>query len=305
LAETFGATVIRGEWPEDFSIARNRVLDAASPGADFVLWIDTDEWLDGGHHLRQFAVKSSLFEAFALRQHHFHVDKPNEFDKPCRVIRVTDQIRFYGVCHEQPEQALDKGILPSLLLETTRILHTGYTTAETRITKMRARNLALLRKEIDGGGMHPPRRLAWLLLMRDYVNFTGLDLAERRSEEVSPQGRQWLAQAVAIYRHFFSDPNDPLHELAFGFYQDALRLSKAGIQIAWSFAAARGALTRAPGRETVRVLTPEEGEAFIERRTAHWMRQLKPRPIPCPEPIAILDRTPPRAVHELAHAAAG
>jgi 2-polyprenyl-3-methyl-5-hydroxy-6-metoxy-1,4-benzoquinol methylase/glycosyltransferase involved in cell wall biosynthesis len=305
LAETFGADVIRGDWPEDFSVARNRSLAAAAPGADFVLWIDTDEWLDGGHNLRQFTVKSSLFHAFALRQHHFHVDKPNEFDKPCRVFRTGAGIQFYGVCHEQPEQELDKSILPALLLDTTRILHTGYATAETRVTKMRARNLALLRKEIDGGGTHPPRRLAWLLLMRDYVNFSGLDMAERRSEDVSPQGRQWLAQAVAIYRHFFADPDDPLHELAFGFYQDALRLSTSGIQIAWSFAATRGTLTRQPGREVLRVLTPEEGEALVARRTARWMAQLKPRAVPCPDPVVSSDRDPSRMLREVAHAAAG
>ena len=53
LAAACGAEVHHLEWPDDFSAARNHVLDLAD--ADWNLVIDADEWIaSGGEQLRRW-----------------------------------------------------------------------------------------------------------------------------------------------------------------------------------------------------------------------------------------------------------
>ncbi len=273
-------TVKRVPWPDDFSVARNLVLDWASPGADWVFWIDADEYLDRPECFRDYLTLDSPFVGVAVRQQHLHLDRPNEVDRPKRAFRTGHNIRFYGVVHEQPETAVNEDILPSLLAERCGIVHHGYHTAIGRVLKMRDRNLSLLRKELDGKGTHPPRELAYVLAMRDYVNFATLDASEHGSTVCTPQGREWCGRAIAVYRNKkLDDPTNALHTLAWKEYQRALDFmsqdtTPVGMQVGWAFAAAP-ALSGRPRSEMFRVLDSSEITRELHYRVEQYAARLK------------------------------
>lgn len=282
------ADVTEREWPADFSVARNWTLDRATElyAPDYILWIDGDEYLDRAHLLGNYATGTGPFAGAAIRQYNFKVDQPNDFETPIRLFRTDRGARFYGVVHEQPEQSLDESIQPAVRSEGVQILHHGYHTGAVRTRKMMDRNLELLAKELNGQGTHKPRMLAYILAMRDYVNFALTEMVDN-GNQLTQQAKEWLARCVSIYRaKKFDDPESKYHDTAFPYYQDALRLTKAGLEVAWGFAAASHELRGTPKAERMRFLSPKE----IERELGHRIREFGKRlgsdgPICPPSPI--------------------
>jgi tetratricopeptide (TPR) repeat protein len=85
------------EWQNDFSDARNRALEKATlAGADWCLWIDTDEWFEYpaayAGDLRQ--VLATTDRGALLMQHASH-----SYSQP-RLIRLPTTERWVGKTHE-------------------------------------------------------------------------------------------------------------------------------------------------------------------------------------------------------------
>lgn len=272
-------SVAHAKWPEDFSIARNLSVEYATRhgSPDYIMWVDADEVLEGAVNVRKWVTGTGPFAGVAIDQFHFHMDKPNDSDRPCRFFRTDKGIRFYGVVHEQPEIEINKGIFPVIFADDVSVAHFGYTTPQVRTHKMRHRNLPLLKKELAGQGTHPPRDLAYVLAIRDYVNFAGINMLEEGETQITSNGRKMLAQAIAIYQEKgLGDPAHQLHSLAWPFYQSALNYAGMGVEMMWTFSVGKDLSGRKPRVEKFRALTVAEGHARIHYLMSQYSLPFKP-----------------------------
>lgn len=279
IAAARGADVVMGDWPENFAEARNRSVQLAIDvhKADWVLWIDCDEVLEGGPRLRRFVTAQTPYVGYVIRQHHLQLDAPNFFDTPCRVFKVGADIKFYGIVHEQPQQGHKDGdIHPALALEDTRIVHFGYTTDDTRRRKLLYRNLPLLKKELrlqDGA-----RDLAWVLAIRDYLNLGTFDM-EANGGKLTPKAVALFRAGIKVYdERGFADPAHKLHRTAWPFYQQILGLLPGEVvTAAWSFAASPGPQPPARvGSEVLRARSADEMNTEIAARMKDYLQPLQP-----------------------------
>jgi glycosyltransferase involved in cell wall biosynthesis len=273
IAEKWGATVVRTDWPDSFAVARNRVLaDAEARGADWVLWIDCDEQLEHGERLRRYTTGAGPFMGYVLRQQHLMLDAASFHDKPVRLFRTGRGIRFYGAIHEQPETAPDAGIWPSLELPDLDILHLGYHRDGMRRHKLLTRNLPLLQKQLmapDG----ERRRLDTVLFIRDCANIAQFEIETHRGQ-VSPKAGRHAQGGVLAYRKHFSDPGDKYHALARPFYETCLRIAGQGLEIGWALGAGVPKLASKLAPETFHAFDVDEARAEIHARTNSILAQL-------------------------------
>ena len=291
IAEELGAEVISQQWPEDFSVARNRSLDFAQADAEWILWIDADEHLQNPERLRHYVTDGGIFAGYVVRQVHLCADQPGFDDKPVRLFRTGRGVRFFGVVHEQPEMAINEGITPALDQQDVKIIHLGYENEQIRRDKMRNRNLPLLMKEITGKGTHPPRKLAWVLYLRDCVNLATWEMERARGQRV-PAATVLAHRAVGVYmQQGFDDPSTQLHELAWPFYQQALKILGHGVEVAWTFAAAPGRLDTTkvrPAVQTFKVSSIDEIHRLTQHNIGRWTKELE-GPVVDLEPFYTVD----------------
>ncbi|MFH0962961.1 MAG: methyltransferase [Planctomycetota bacterium] len=209
----------------DFSSARNASVSGAR--GDWILWIDADEVLLSGANLRRY-LSSCLMNGFAVRQNHLMIDARPTFDQPVRVFRAGVGYRFTGLVHEHCEDVnkgpFDHPIAPALLLPDVDIAHTGYLCEVVRRAKC-LRNFPLI---VDDLRRHPDRELAWILLARDFINFTNWEVEKLRA--LTPRAVSWLREVVRIHNERFHDPSHQYHSVSLAAYQRALEyLARAGV----------------------------------------------------------------------------
>jgi 2-polyprenyl-3-methyl-5-hydroxy-6-metoxy-1,4-benzoquinol methylase/glycosyltransferase involved in cell wall biosynthesis len=148
-----------------FDDARNISVDSLDEDFDWVLWIDTDEYLVGD--FRPFLRANSL-DSYLVTQHHFTVEprgEPAQLDRPARIIRTTSGFKCLGHIHEHfevPEGGPGRGFM----LPNVDIGHTGYENEETRRRRFQ-RNFPFLEWDHETGG---ERRLHAFLWFRDIVH---------------------------------------------------------------------------------------------------------------------------------------
>ena len=189
LAAARGAGVVHHRWSDDFAAARNVSLDEAR--GRWILYIDADERVVHGSRASIEALLTGATEvAFRL------LLKPTLSSTPYREYRLwrnDPRIRFEGVIHEKVVPAIHRvaeaerrGIgLADILLQ-----HVGYEGDQTR---KHARNLPLLRRQLDA---EPDN-----LFVRDHLARV-LDGLGRRDEAEAV-----LEQAVEVTRAAsFADP---------------------------------------------------------------------------------------------------
>ncbi len=274
--------VVQATWPDDFSAARNAVLGYVEADTEWVLWIDADERMIHPERVRKHLSSASPFLAYVVRQNHMMIDHEPFADRPCRIFRTGQGIKFYGAVHEQPETAPDAGIWPSLELPGTDIAHYGYPCDDERREKMLRRNLPLLRKAL---GAPTPRQLDWVLAMRDYANLAQFEI--EGAGGLTSKARDLCHAAISCYRdphadattgqpYTFTDPTHKYHELARGFYQAALGMLRTGIEVEWAFGAAPGKLRGSVKPERFRAWDADEAEREVAHKTSTWLAQLRP-----------------------------
>lgn len=240
--------------PDGFAGARNAVLSCCT--GDWVLWIDTDETLEGAAHLRKH-LESGPFNGYALRQNHLMLDAPQHFDTPVRVFRRRPDIQFYGCVHEQPQMGDCNGeIIPALEIVDVQIAHVGYRTEQGRKVKS-DRNLPLL---LANRSRFPTRRLNGVLEVRECA-IRGND-ALRRGEQA--EAARLFTQAILAFEKDYGDPTDRTGQLARPFYEMALSHLPESWEFEYAFAGSPQELNGKRAQlKRVRVRRYEDIEAII------------------------------------------
>ena len=232
IARQYADVVREIAWEEDFGEARNRSIEGAK--GDWILWIDADEYLVGGENLGKY-LRPNIYNGYVIRQHHQALDADFKPDVPVRLFRNGRGVRFFGVIHEHPEEELNRGIQPAVILSDVHIVHDGYITEKVRRERF-LRNLPMLLKDRE---KYPERRLGLVFLERDYIHLARYE-AEKIGGRPGERGRRFLEKAAAIHRENFANPADPLYLYSFPLYQAALSLLGAGVEVAWYLGPAEG-----------------------------------------------------------------
>lgn len=146
LAARYADILFDFPWGDDFSAARNAVMDRCS--GQWYLSLDADEYLDqdlsGLLSLLRKVDQKALFAMAYLRNYtKRHSDTEYADVLACRLARLKPEIRFVGTIHERwPIEAFSSS---AYLIDQVLIHHTGYAyaTPEDR-QKKRDRNMKLL-----------------------------------------------------------------------------------------------------------------------------------------------------------------
>lgn len=275
LCESYGATVIATNWPGSFAVARNRVLaEAEAGGADWVLWIDADEYLEHPERLRRYTTGAGPFVGYVIRQNHLMLDQPVFHDKPVRLFRTGHGIRFFGFVHEQPETAPDAGVWPSLEAPDLDIVHLGYTRDAERRRKLLARNLPLLKLQLQAPEGER-RRLDGVLFIRDCANIAQFATEANRGRP-DKRAMQHADAGRRAYQQHFAEATDKYHGLARPFYETCLAILGEGFEVAWALGAGAPSVKGRLNPEKFRVASVEEARIELEARSRGILAQMAP-----------------------------
>lgn len=201
IAASYADILFDFPWINDFSAARNAVMDRAS--GKWYLSIDADEFLDGDiSELADFLKASGQGEnicALIVRNYdNFEMDEKYSDFAAIRMVRMATGLRFQGAIHETwpfEEQGYSKvhGLFKTIFH------HDGYVGInEEEGREKRERNLALLRRQLDQN----PRELKTLL---QYVESgkgakNYLEILKRAIKEVERRGMGWETLGPPILR---------------------------------------------------------------------------------------------------------
>lgn len=278
IARQFGATVLAlptvEAFDDGFAGARNAVLDAAS--GEWILSIDADEQLIGGHELRKY-LESGPQHQLVFAQRHLTLDLALPPDPQPRVFRRLPAYRWYGCIHEQPGHGdANTEIQPSLGVEEVSLAHFGYLVEDQRRAKSLRRNAPLLRRDRV---RNPTRRLGAALLLRDEVTLAEL-AREAAGGRITPEAADGYRRALALWDATCADPRDRLHQIVRPVYELALARLGEGFEVEWVLVGAparRGGLegvTTRPAR--IRVRTADELWRLIEHDFAEVRAKMTP-----------------------------
>lgn len=159
-----------------FDDARN--LSAGGLNTDWILWIDTDEFLVG--NLRKYA-RNNYLQAYLIAQHHFTVEPrggQTQIDRPARLFRNNIGFKARGHIHEHFELP-EGGPGRAYLCQDVDLGHTGYKNEEIRKGRF-DRNWPFLQWE---HGEKTQRKLNHFLWFRDIVHRMRWEMKEGRPHE--------------------------------------------------------------------------------------------------------------------------
>lgn len=152
IAEKYADIVFDFPWIDDFSAARNAVMDRCS--GTWYFSIDADEWLDENiEELVSFLQADRPFQMACLYIYNY---KTAELDKggvhvdfiATRFLRLATKIRYEGIVHEC--WMSKSGEMLSHLLETVILHHDGYLSLDHELMARKGeRNRQLLEKTLE------------------------------------------------------------------------------------------------------------------------------------------------------------
>lgn len=164
-----------------FDDARNESIEGLENHFDWILWIDTDEYINGNFtkYLRNSAV-----DAFVVPQHHFTVvprGGATQIDYPARIFRSNRGFKARGHIHEHFEVPRG-GPGRTYLLPDVDISHVGYKDENVRRARF-ARNFPFLEwdHQKPDSEQRPLHHFLWfrdqIHLMRFALQQKNIDLA--------------------------------------------------------------------------------------------------------------------------------
>lgn len=190
-------------WTDDFSAARNAVMDRCS--GQWYFSIDADEWL--AEDISELVVFSKV-KAFpqdfgAVNIHNYNtveLDETREYNDfvGIRLLRMSTGIRYKGCIHER-WFSKDGGPTKAMRLGNTWLKHDGYAYENEAAKKAKYdRNMALLKKKLA----EDPEDLQTLVECIDLTRDTaeGVEYARRLMEVAVKKPDSWEHFGPVVYR---------------------------------------------------------------------------------------------------------
>lgn len=209
VAEQYADIIFDFPWVDDFSAARNAVMDRCS--GQWYISIDADEWLvEGVKELKEFSQVKNLPRDFAG----YHIRNFQAVGKllednyvdfiAIRIARLSTGIRYHGCIHEG-WSGPDHKPLQIMTLDSVWFHHDGYAYAdEAAQTAKRSRNSLLLKRKLE----EKPDDLKTLLECIDCVRQSDKDAAVKYVNQAMEGVRQkrpgWDRLGVIVYRNAVS-----------------------------------------------------------------------------------------------------
>lgn len=199
IAEQYDARVFSVPWRDDFSAARNASLEKAT--GDWILVVDADEYFPDGMagNIRRVVErygKDTDLLMFLRRELDEDAGKVLLDSYVPRLLRRVDGLAYEGAIHEEPrhhgETIRRMAAVPG---DELLMMHTGY--SATLSQAKGERNLALLKKELEGG---QPRDSIYMYLAETYDGLGDADEAMRYAWLDVESGRKSFAYASRSYR---------------------------------------------------------------------------------------------------------
>lgn len=210
-----------------FDDARNASIKDIE--SDWILWIDSDEYLSG--ETIQVYLRNNCFDSYAIHQHHFTCQprgEPAQLDKPARLMRNHIGFEFFGKVHEHAELGFNGGPGFVMVIDNIDIGHTGYVNEIARFNRF-GRNYPLLKWDQE---VYPERKLGRFLWLRDMIH---------RIRMMEQQGNKFEARRIAEEAiEFFNDRVKGLDGIggnaggntAIAYYGEALKVLGRGHTVA-------------------------------------------------------------------------
>lgn len=149
IAEGYGARIIDHAWQDDFSVARNAGLDAATSG--WILVLDCDEHLQSVRPLVFQRLLGDVTAAgYRFRMAGHPIDERLAVDAGVRLFRSNPEVRFRYPVHEQIAPSLSSHAREAglLVLDVPLVVIHDPGNPE-QIARKRERNLRLLRQAVE------------------------------------------------------------------------------------------------------------------------------------------------------------
>ena len=155
IAEKYADILIDFEWINDFSAARNAVMDECS--GKWHLAVDTDEYLNADSDFKQLTnfldiadIQSYNLATVTIRNHNsYDMDEDYSDFMGIRMLRMSLGVRYHGALHEQwnvPEGKNSTAMLPGIIFDHDGYVELGANSEKGK--KKRERNITLLREKL-------------------------------------------------------------------------------------------------------------------------------------------------------------
>lgn len=201
VAERYADILFDFPWIDDFSAARNAVMDRAS--GKWYFSVDTDEYLDGDvTELKQFLRQTDQWTAaFVVVRNYANYELEGAYSDfmAQRLLRMSTGVRYQGVIHEAWIARQKGKQLRCVGLARTILHHDGYVgLGDERGKAKRQRNLAYLRKKLE---LEPDNMMVWLQLVDSSVGEPDMwDTIEKAADLVEAKKNDWERAGPPILR---------------------------------------------------------------------------------------------------------
>lgn len=252
-----------------FDDARNASTEGVE--TDWILWLDSDEWLGGNY--RPF-LKENAYDSYAICQHHFTLEprgEPAQIDKPGRLYRADRGFKFFGKVHEHAEKGFNGGPGYAMVLANVDIGHPGYVDEQTRKARFE-RNFPLLEWDRQ---VNPERKLGKYLWMRDLCHL--MRYAMQRGDKA--EATRKAEEAVAFWEEhrevFHSVGGGPILNNSLHYYSQAMGFLNRGVEVRITLELEGGMNSTYHGRfntveQALELANKGLGEQFEARTSRYW-----------------------------------
>lgn len=202
IAAKYADILIDFPWINDFSAARNAVMDQCS--GEWYLTVDCDEWLDEDIATLAMFVSTNTQNKYAsvtVRNYKTpELERGGQFSDfmACRMLRMSTGIRFIGRIHERWNTSENLDIV---VLKRTILHHDGYLYQDAEAAQKKTdRNMLLLREELK----KDPDDLRLLMQCIESASSGAGDYSEyvyRAVQGVREKRTGWQMFGPSILRH--------------------------------------------------------------------------------------------------------
>lgn len=202
IAEQYADVLFDFPWVDDFSAARNAVLNKAS--GRWFLTVDTDEYLDPDFsELKRLLRRSKgAHDSYLVTVRNYTdtaMDNYMDF-QALRLVRMSSGARYIGAIHEHFEAPRGKTLTCGAPLTRTVFHHDGYVgLMSAEKADKRKRNMTLLRKKIEE---EPENLMGWLQVVESGLKEDDIwDLIHHAVSLVEEKKPFWQQLGPPIYRY--------------------------------------------------------------------------------------------------------